>query len=264
MRLLVTGGRTGYLGRHVVAVAAHHDVVAVGSADADVRDPAAVDALVERCRPDAVVHTAYVQADPEVTGTGAVHVARAAARVGARLVLVSSDVVFGGRPVPYDETATPDPVSAYGAAKVLAETAALASGADVVVARTSLILGDGESKHEQLFRELAGGADGALFEDERRCPVHVADLAAALVELAGNDVRGVLHLGGADATSRLELGRLVARRDGLDPSALRAGRRSDLAEPGPVDVRLDSSLAARLLTTRLRGAREFLAPARRR
>ena len=114
MRLLVTGGRTGYLGRHVVAVAAHHDVVAVGSADADVRDPAAVDALVERCRPDAVVHTAYVQADPEVTGTGAVHVARAAARVGARLVLVSSDVVFGGRPVPYDETATADPVSAYG------------------------------------------------------------------------------------------------------------------------------------------------------
>jgi dTDP-4-dehydrorhamnose reductase len=173
---------------------------------------------------------------------------------------VSSDVVFGGRPVPYDESATPDPVSAYGEAKVLAETAALASGADVVVARTSLILGDGESKHEQLFRSLALGADGALFEDERRCPVHVADLAAALVELAGIDVRGVLHVAGADPMSRLELGRLVARRDGLDPGALRAGRRADLADPGPVDVRLDSSLASRLLATRLRGAREFLAP----
>ncbi|TGN66265.1 NAD-dependent epimerase/dehydratase family protein [Nocardioides eburneiflavus] len=260
MRLLVTGGRTGYLGRRVVAAAAHHEVVAVGSADADVRDPAAVDALVDRHRPDVVVHTAYVQADPEVTGAGAVHVARAAARVGARLVLVSSDVVFGGRPVPYDESATPDPVSAYGVAKVLAETAALASNPDVVVARTSLILGDGESGHERLFRSLALGAHGALFEDERRCPVHVEDLAAALVELAANDVRGVLHLGGADATSRLELGRLVARRDGLDATVLRAGRRADLPDPGPVDVRLDSSLASRLLATRLRGAREFLAP----
>ncbi|HEU4338155.1 MAG TPA: sugar nucleotide-binding protein [Nocardioides sp.] len=259
MRLLVTGGRTGYLGRHVVVAAAGHDVVAVGSADADVRDRAAVHALLERHRPDAVVHTAYVQSDDEVTAAGAAHVADASASVGARLVLVSSDVVFGGRPVPYDESVPPDPVSAYGEAKVAAETAALASGPDVVVARTSLILGDGESKHEQLFRSLALGADGALFEDERRCPVHVADLAAALVELAGNDVRGIVHLGGADATSRLELGRLVARRDGLDPASLRAGRRADLPDPGPVDVRLDSTLAAGLLTTRLRGAREFLA-----
>ena len=245
MRLLVTG----YLGRHVVAAAAGHDVVAVGSADCDVRDRVAVDALLEAHRPDAVVHTAYVQSDREVTATGAAHVAQAAARVGARFVLVSSDVVFGGRPEPYDESVPPDPVSAYGAAKVEAERASLGSGTDVVVARTSLVLGDGESKHEQLFRSLALGADGALFEDERRCPVHVGDLAAALVEVAGHDVCGVLHLAGADATSRLELGRLVARRDGLDPDVLRAG-----------DVRLDSTRARDLLTTRLRGAREFLAP----
>jgi dTDP-4-dehydrorhamnose reductase len=260
VRLLVTGGRTGYLGRHVVAAAAGHEVVAVGSAGADVRDPAAVDALLERHRPDAVVHTAYVQSDPEVTGAGASHVALAAARHGARLVLVSSDVVFGGSDRPYDEAAEPDPVSAYGAAKVVAERAAIDSGADAVVARTSLILGDGASKHEQLFHSLARGAGGGLFEDERRCPVHVGDLAAALVELAGNDVRGVLHLGGAEAVSRLELGRLVARRDGLDPAALRGGLRADLPDPGPIDVRLDSSLAATLLTTRLRGAKEFLAP----
>ena len=260
MRLLVTGGRTGYLGRHVVAAAAGHDGVALGSADCDVRDRAAVDALLDAHWPDAVVHTAYVQSDREVTATGAAHVAQAAARVGARFVLVSSDVVFGGRPVPYDESVPPDPVSAYGAAKVEAERASLGSGADVVVARTSLILGDGESKHEQLFRSLALGADGALFEDERRCPVHVGDLAAALVELAAHDVRGVLHLGGADATSRLELGRLVARRAGLDPDVLRAGRRADLPDPGPVDVRLDSTRARDLLATRLRGAREFLAP----
>jgi dTDP-4-dehydrorhamnose reductase len=260
MRLIVTGGRTGYLGRHVVDAAGDHEVVAVGSADCDVRDRAAVAELLDAHRPDAVIHTAYVQSDRAVTATGAAHVAQATARVGARLVLVSSDVVFGGRPVPYDESVRPDPVSAYGEAKVEAEAAALASGPDVVVARTSLILGDGDSKHEQLFRSLALGADGVLFEDERRCPVHVGDLAHALVELAAADVRGVLHLGGADATSRLELGRLVARRDGLDPGVLRAGRRADLPDPGPVDVRLDSSLAGRLLDTRLRGAREFLAP----
>ena len=254
----MTGGRTGYLGRHVVAAAAGHDVVAVGSADADVRDPAAVQALLAAHRPDAVVHTAYVQSDWAVTATGAAHVALAAAAYYARLVLVSSDVVFSGDDVHYDESAAPDPITAYGAAKAAAETTALAVCEDVVVARTSLILGDGASQHERLVHALVGGAEGALFDDEGRCPVHVGDLAAALVELAVGDHRGVLHVAGAEAMSRLELGRLIARRDGLDPDALRGTSRAGL--PGPVDVRLDSTLAASVLTTRLRGAREFLAP----
>jgi len=259
MRLLVTGGRTGYLGRYGVAAAAGHEVVAVGSADADVRDAAAVESLVERHQPDAIVHTAYVQSDRSVTADGAAHVAGAAARHGARMVLVSSDVVFGGSDRPYDETAPTDPVSPYGEAKVAAERAVLDTCDDAVVARTSLILGDGASQHEELVRRLAAGADGALFEDERRCPVHVEDLARALVELAEGDAQGVLHVAGADGMSRHELGRLIARRDGLDPDVLRATTRAALAVPGPVDVRLDSSRAAALLSTRLRGAREFLA-----
>lgn len=263
MRLLVTGGRGGYLGRRVVSAAheAGHDVVAVGTVDADVRDRAAVDELVGQTAPDAIVHTAYVQSDWEVTATGAAHLALAAARHGARMVLVSSDVVFSGRSPLYDETAPPDPITAYGAAKAAAETAALAVMDDVVVARTSLICGDGRSKHEELVHRAARGAAGlVMFEDEVRCPVHVGDLASALVELAGGSRRGVLHVGGADDVSRLELGRLVAVRDRLDPSALRAGRRADLEDPGPIELRLDSSVAARTLTTRLRGAREFLAP----
>ncbi len=258
MRLLVTGGRTGYLGRHVVATAADHDVIAVGSGDADLRDPVAVDALIAQHRPDAIVHTAYVQSDWHVTATGAAHVATAAARHDARLVLVSSDVVFSGADGLYAESAPPDPITAYGAAKAAAETVALAVCPDVVVARTSLILGDGTSQHERLVHALATGTEGALFDDEQRTPVHVADLAAALVELATNDHQGVLHVGGAQAMSRLELGRLIARRDGLDPDVLRGTSRAAARVPGPIDVRLDSTRASQVLTTRLRGAGEFL------
>lgn len=258
MRLLVTGGRSGYLGRHVVEAARDHEVIAVGSSDADLRDRVAVEELIAQHRPDTIIHTAYVQADWAVTATGAAHVAAAAARHGSRLVLVSSDVVFSGADGLYAESAPPDPITAYGAAKAAAETVALAVCRDVVVARTSLILGDGTSQHERLVRALAAGAEGALFDDEQRCPVHVRDLAAALVELAGNDLQGVLHVGGAQATSRLELGRLIARRDGLDPSVLRGASRAASGVPGPIDVRLDSTRASQVLTTRLRGAGEFL------
>lgn len=260
MRLLVTGGRTGYLGGHVVrtALAAGQEAVGVSTVDADLRDRVAVDAMLELHRPDVVVHTAYVQSDWDATATGAAHVALAAARFGARLVLVSSDVVFSGSAHSYDETARPDPITSYGAAKAAAETVALTACEDVVVTRTSLILGDGHSPHERLVHDLAGGASGALFNDELRCAVHVEDLAAALVELALGDFRGVLHVGGADPLSRLELGRLVAARDGLDPAVLRGSSRAALGVPGPRELRLDSHLAAEVLTTRLRGAREFL------
>ncbi len=258
MRILVTGGRNGYLGQHVVLTASGHDVLPVGSVDADVRDRAAVDALVARHRPDVIVHTAFVQSEWDVTATGAAQVALAAAKYGVRLVLVSSDVVFSGADGAYAESAPPDPITPYGAAKAAAETVALAVCPDVVVARASLILGDGCSPHERLVHRLAGGADGALFDDEQRCPVHVSDLASALVELAGNDLQGVLHLGGAEAMSRLDLGQLIARRDGLDATALRGTSRAAAGVPGPIDVRLDSTRAAHLLGTRLRGAREFL------
>jgi dTDP-4-dehydrorhamnose reductase len=173
-------------------------------------------------------------------------------------VLVSSDVVFSGADGLYEDSAPPDPITPYGAAKAAAETTALAVCPDGVVARTSLILGDGTSQHERLVHSLLAGAEGALFEDERRCPVHVGDLARALVELAGSDLQGVLNVAGAHSMSRFELGQRIARRDGLDPTALRSTTRAAAGVAGPIDVRLDSTKASRLLSARLRGAGEFL------
>jgi dTDP-4-dehydrorhamnose reductase len=58
-----------------------------------------------------------------VIADGAAHVAMATAAQGSRLVHVSSDAVFSGREVEYDESAPPDPLYRYGAAKATAETA---------------------------------------------------------------------------------------------------------------------------------------------
>ena len=189
------------------------------------------------------------------------HVALAVAAAGARLVHVSSDAVFSGAAPSYDETCEPDPVSPYGAAKAAAETAVKGITPSAIIARTSLIIGDGDSQHERLVYALASGtAAGALFTDEVRCPVHVTDLASALLELAAAPHAGICHVAGADAISRYELGLLIAARDGLDQAALPAGLRAGTSVPGALDVRLDSTRTQARLTTRLRGAREFLAP----
>ncbi|MET9956789.1 sugar nucleotide-binding protein [Streptomyces sp. NPDC006339] len=228
----------------------------------DLRDPHLLDALLDALAPDTVINASSGGADWAATADGPVRLAAATAGRGIRLVHVSSDAVFSGARVRYEETALPDPVTPYGAAKAAAETAVRLLHPAAVVARTSLVLGDGgdgASTHERVVHELASGErEGALFTDDIRCPVHVADLAAALWELATSDATGVFHLAGPDALSRHALGVLVARRDGIDPSLLPTGRRADTRLPGVLDVRLDSRATQRRLRTRLRGAREFL------
>ncbi len=224
----------------------------------DVRDSSAVEALLDAERPDVVVHTAYRQDDPEVTADGTAHVAAAAARAGAFLVHVSSDVVFSGEKSPYAEDAPREPVSAYGAAKARAEEAVEELAPGAALARTSLVLGPGSPMETRVLDLLQGRLDGELFTDDVRCPVHVSDLAAALLELAVDRRGGVWHLAGPDALSRLEIGGLVAAREGLDPAVLRPGSRRAAGIPGPLDLRLDCARSRARLSTRLRGAREFL------
>ncbi|WP_067168640.1 SDR family oxidoreductase [Microtetraspora niveoalba] len=271
MRTLIVGG-SGLLGRELVRQcrAGGHEVAAtyltrpgetpgVTWSPLDLRRREDVHALIDAVRPELVVNAAYRQADWTTTAVGAANVALAVSRAGGRLVHVSSDAVFSGAAVHYDETCVPDPITPYGAAKAAAETAVGAISPAAVVARTSLIIGDGDSPQEALVRSLAtGGSSGALFTDDVRCPVHVADLAAALLELAASEYRGIHHVAGADAVSRYELGLLIARRDGLDGGLLPSGRRADSGLPGPIDVRLDCAMTQRRLRTELRGARRFL------
>ena len=187
MRILITGG-SGYLGAELArqAQGTGHDVIATYATRAgtvpgvdwlrlDVRDHARVLAGIGEVRPDLIVHTAYRQSDWATTAHGAASVATAAVAARARLVHVSSDAVFSGEAVHYDETAVPGPTTPYGAAKGAAEVAVAAIDPAAVIARTSLIVGDdGHSQHESLVHDLAAGRRaGCLFTDDVRCPVHL-------------------------------------------------------------------------------------------
>ncbi|MDV5143284.1 sugar nucleotide-binding protein [Streptomyces sp. SBC-4] len=269
MTTLIIGG-SGFLGTELIrqATGAGHTAAATyatkpgDTAQAkwhslDLTEATHLDEVMAEVRPRLVINVSSSKDDWAVTAQGPIRIAMAAARYGSRLVHVSSDAVFSGVRVHYDESCLPDPLTPYGAAKAAAETGVLAVYPEAIVARTSLIIGHGRSVHERVVHELATGRDGALYTDDIRCPVYVEDLAAALLELGESDTVGIQHLAGADAVSRHELGTLIARRDGLDVSRLRAGLRAHSALPGALDVRLDSRATQKRLRTVLRGAREF-------
>jgi dTDP-4-dehydrorhamnose reductase len=259
-RLLVTGG-SGYLGSVLVARArtAGWSVTAAshrqpGLARLDVRDHAAVRALLRAVRPHAVVHTAYVQHGPDawdVTVEGSGGVAAAARDAGARLVHLSTDVVFDGRAGrPYHEGDPVSPITDYGRAKVEAERRVLAADPGAVVVRTSLLYG-GPARSRSAHERAATDPCASFYTDEVRCPVQVDDLAAALLELCELDVAGPLHVAGPVPVSRWQFACLAAGREV-------AGRQ---APPDrPLDCRLDSSRARERLRARLRGVPEVFAP----
>jgi dTDP-4-dehydrorhamnose reductase len=218
---------------------------------ADVRDARAVRDAVAGARPAALVHTAYRQGGPDARATivaGSAAVATAARAQRARLVHLSTDVVFSGRlGRPLAEDDAPDPITEYGLAKAAAEQAVAAADPGAVLVRTSLIHGGLEPGPQD---RLALEPFATFFTDELRCPVHVGDLAAAVLELAALEVAGPLHVAGADGVDRLAFARALAAAAGRDPAELRGA-------PGgperPKDCRLDSSRARALLRTRLRG-----------
>jgi len=96
-----------------------------------------------------------------------------------------------------------------------------------------------------------------LWFDEIRCPIWVESLAAAIVELAGIDYAGPLHIAGGEKVSRYEFGLALLRFFGIDSNRVLAAP----VPPGdrrPRDCTLDTSRARKLLTTRLPGVSEVL------
>jgi dTDP-4-dehydrorhamnose reductase len=267
MRLLVTGA-SGQLGAYLLRRLHGTGGVTAWSGSrtgtlfgaplrpVDLGDEGAVATAFGEARPDAVIHAAAwarvgdCARDPEtarrVNAGGTALLADLAAAAGARLVHVSTDLVFDGEHAPYREDDPAARVSVYGRTKLAAESAARAAPR-AVVARVSLLYGPSLAGRPSFFDEqvaaMRAGRPLTLFADEWRTPLDLDTAAMALLALARADVTGVLHVGGPERFSRLEMGLRLARFLGVDAGNVIAARRADVpaAEPRPRDVSLDSS-----------------------
>lgn len=230
----------------------------------DLEAPEAVAEAVGAARAAIVIHAAAIgdprkcEAEPEraqrinVQGTEAI--VEGCRRSGARLVFLSTEQVFDGAGAPYGEEAEPRPLHEYGRTKAAAERATAALGDRGVIARVSLVYGrsaaEGRSASEQVLGALRRGERPRLFVDETRTPVHVEDVASAIVELVEMDAPpAVLNLAGPERVSRYDFGVALARAHGLDERMIDAAKQSGGAfvPARPRDLSLRTDLARQIL-----------------
>lgn len=271
-RILITGG-SSYLGERLVPLAlADHDVVytyfnhdPVAWPEGrwlDVRDATAVTHLITTFAPHAIIHTAGSNRGDDVVNVieqGTRHIARAAGDVGARLIHLSTDSIFAGRGgAPYDETAVPTPVNAYGRAKTNAETL-VSQHPNHVIVRTSLIYGLHQMDHGTawMVRALRAGQPVTLFDNQMRNPVWVETLAAACLELVDLPYTGILNVAGQQVLSRAAFSlRLLDWWGVSERETLTVG--PSLGGQWPLDCALELRRATAVLATPLPGVDQVL------
>ncbi|MEV6685616.1 dTDP-4-dehydrorhamnose reductase [Streptomyces sp. NPDC051130] len=237
-RWLVTGAG-GMLGQDVLAVLkdAGIEAVALGRADLDITDAAAVRAAVEdaamvvNCAAWTDVDGAESaeEAATAVNGTGVRVLAAACAAAGARLLHVSTDYVLpGDASEPYREDAATGPVNAYGRSKLAGEQAvAELLPQDGYVVRTAWLYGEHGANFVATMLKLAAQRDTLdVVDDQHGQPTWSYALAGRLVELGlaaldGRAPGGVYHGTASGRTTWLGLARETYRLSGLDPERIR-------------------------------------------
>lgn len=231
MRVLIFGA-TGMLGKALMRVWTGDEITGLGSADADIRVPELVQKQVERVRPDWIVlSAAYTDVDgcelnPQLANAvntqGAVNVARAATKSGARLLFVSTDYVFDGKSTqPYEADDSRNPINSYGESKAEAETKILEIVPNASIVRTSWLFGAGGKCFPDTILKLAATRPQIeVVNDQRGCPTYTDDLAAAIVQLCRANAHGITHCTNSGDCTWYEFAAEILKASGLNTKLL--------------------------------------------
>ena len=196
--ILVTGAN-GQVGWEIARRGARgiHGVRALTHGELDIANGDDVRKVFEATRPTVVVNTAaYTAVDKAesepalafaVNEAGPRNLAAACAARDIPLIHISTDYVYdGAKPGPYTEDDSVAPLGVYGASKLAGEQAIRETGARAVILRTAWVYGvHGNNFVKTMLRLGAAREVLRVVADQRGCPTSAADLADAILILAG-------------------------------------------------------------------------------
>jgi dTDP-4-dehydrorhamnose reductase len=231
-RVVITGGR-GLLGTDLqIVLSERYTCIAPGKEELNVTDYDQVDYFLygSGVFTGAVIHAAAYtnvdgcEKDPDlayqVNALGTFNIAKACARRGIPLYIISTDYVFDGKnPAGYDEWSQPNPISTYGKTKWAGEQLARQACPGCIILRVQWLFGNGRPcfAHRIIKAAREGKQLGVLTRQVGK-PTYTKDVARKICELLDPyDQRPrlpIYHLVNSGEVSRHELATQVANLAG--------------------------------------------------
>lgn len=253
--MVLVAGRSGQVARELVRTApAEFEVVALGSAELDIRDPVAVRATISRMQPSLVInaaaYTAVDQAEQDeaaaflLNAAAPAYLAEASASVAAPIIHLSTDYVFdGSKSGLYAEEDVVAPLGVYGRSKLAGEQSVADANLHHVILRTAWVYSPfGRNFVKTMLRLAETRGEVSVVDDQVGNPTAASDIARGVWKVAGHIVAaprspeyGVYHMTGAGQASWAEFAEALFRISAVHSGPVADVRRIPSAEyPTPV------------------------------
>jgi len=234
MKVLVTGAN-GQLGTDLCKVLQHFEVIPLTHKDIEITDMDSVKQALNKYKPDIIINTAaYVRVDDceieqdkafLINALGARNVAVVVQELGAKLVHLSTDYVFGGdaqpRTTPYTEFDTPIPLSVYGKSKLAGENFVRHLCQKHFIIRSSGLFGvagasgKGGNFVETILRLARERSELRVVNDQVFSPTYTKDLAGKIAQLINTEYYGIFHITNKGYCSWYQFATEILRLAGL-------------------------------------------------
>lgn len=234
MKIVVTGAN-GQLGRSIRRLSVEHrelDFIFTDIDSLDIGNRDAVLAFAETHPVDFIVncaaYTAVDNAEEEeeqcrrINTDAVAYLGEAAQHIGARILHVSTDYVFGGDSyMPYQENDPVSPTSVYGRTKLAGEKALSAVCPDAIIVRTAWLYSEyGHNFMKTMLRLGAERPEIRVVNDQIGSPTYAGDLAEAILSLLekerqGEQNSGIYHYTNEGVCSWYDFAHSIIRIAGL-------------------------------------------------
>ena len=191
MKILVTGAN-GMLAKEVKErFQKGNEIIATDVEKLDITNEKMVDDVISEVKPDYIINcAAYTAVDKaeenyeladRINGDGPKNLAKSAKTVGAKLVHISTDYVFGGDldvAKDYDEDDEKEPVTVYGKTKLHGEQGIEENMDEYYIFRTAWLYGVGGNNFVKTMTKLGSTRDEInVVSDQHGSPTYAKDLA---------------------------------------------------------------------------------------
>lgn len=230
MKILITGAN-GMLAKEVrEKFEKENELICTDVADLDITNEEAVEKFVEETKPEYIINcaafTAVDKAETageiveKINGNGPANLAKAAKKVGAKLVHISTDYVFGGDldvSKDYKEDDEKEPVTAYGITKLHGEEGIEKNMDEYYIFRTAWLYGIGGNNFVKTMTKLGSTRDEInVVADQHGSPTYAKDLTEIIYQAIEKKIPyGVYHATNQGYTTWYDFTKAILKKQNI-------------------------------------------------